>query len=209
MADDYQRRGRFNQPHARDMLGYYGEIAVRAARPLWAGGNPLSWPAAWVFAIRTGLPPSAYDLFVGPHFLSGFEALRDFAPGSFPSHFDLKLGAPGENARFLVSGFGKPRKEAATAIGPRARILVPLNNGGATRVRLVGTATTDMTLRVLWNGDEVARLVAPAAAAIDLTFTVTHAATRRGLNELLLLHDGVAANAEAATYALLALDSLP
>jgi hypothetical protein len=213
MVRDYQLHGRFGERDATDTLSYYNTLLLQAGRSIWKGGNPLSWPGAWAFAWKTGLPPSRYDELVGPYFLVGFDAsLGDFQKRAAQEKAALVFGEA-KHQKFLLSGFGDSRKEGAKSVRPatseRARVAVPLNNAGGVGMRLVGEARELTSLRILWNGHEVAYADLLPNAPIDVAFVLDDEQVKRGLNFLELVHLGGVESVERALYRELAMETLP
>ncbi|MBI4508504.1 MAG: glycosyltransferase family 39 protein [Deltaproteobacteria bacterium] len=201
MADEY-RKHRIPPSESKDMLGLYNRVFLRMARTAWKGGNPLSWPAAWAFAWRTGAPASSYDEVVGRFFLTDFR-VEKYRARSEPKKDALALGDPA-HAKFIVHGFGPLRKEGnitvRPAVGSSSRLIVPTNHDGGAAMRLVGKALLSGTLRVLWNGHQVATSSLVAGEAVDLPFELDRETLRRGINVIELVHDGVPPRAEAVLY---------
>jgi hypothetical protein len=175
---------------------------MQIARRVWKGGTPLSWPGAWAFALRTGAPPERYDTVVGSFFLT------DFMTEQYRKKADKKTDAlkfADGHDRFLVRGFGAPlarEKRKLRHAGGTARVLVPFNHAGAVKMQLLGEALADVTVRVRWNGDEVASAPYTAGAPIDLTFELSASQIERGVNILELVHD---TGGEPAAYERLAM----
>jgi hypothetical protein len=182
------------------MLDQYSRTGTDMARRLFRYGNPLSWPAAWAFAWRTGAPASKYDEAVGPLILDGFApAHKGDAPSSIKGEIAF---AAGSGEPFMVSGFAAAKKVGAERVrpmvAPHARFLAPLNVITGVSLRLAGTASVDGRLRVRWNGEELASAAIAAAAPLDVAVEVPEASVRRGLNIVDLDVDGAPAGAEAA-----------
>jgi hypothetical protein len=194
-------RNQIHHSRAKDMLAVYDGALVDVARDLWRAGNPLSWPAAWAFALRTGASPAAYDEIVGSSFLTDFKLEHYRRRNNDRPHDELSFGAPA-HARYLVRGFGAAAGGERPAQA-RARFLVPLEYPGAVAARLAGTALADGEVRVRWEGELVARAPLVAGQPIDLPFTIAAATIRRGVNVVDLEHDGAP---PAARYAKLVLD---
>lgn len=186
MTDDY-RRGRLAPSAAKDSLAYYDSVALRALRWVWQAGNPLSWPAAWTFAMRTGAPPARYDSVVGAFFLTDFR-LEAYRKPANKLRDELRFGAP-EHEKFLVFGFG-PKDETGRIAGARARFLVPLNHGGGVGMVLSGTARTRGSLVILWNGTEAQRALLEEGP-FEAPFELSSTEVKRGINVVELSAEGV------------------
>jgi hypothetical protein len=119
---------------------------------LEAVGTPGSWPASWVFAVRTGAPPGRYDLAVG-------WALVE-ARGDAKGYERLWIDDP----RWALAGFGPshPRGEhRARAVQPGAVVGVPLRVPLSLHARLRAWAAAPVTLHVDVAGEPVALSLRP------------------------------------------------
>lgn len=204
MVEDF-RRHRVNPQAPRDMLAYYLRVAERVGKAIGRAGNPLSWPGAWAFALRTGASPARYDEVVGAFFLTDFE-LEAYRKPMDRRHDVLRL-ADAAHAKFLVRGFGEPQlladgstRQGRVAFGGRARLLLPFNHAGGVGLRLVGTALRSTTIRVFWNGKEAAVRALTGGAAIDLSFEISADQVERGVNVVDLVHENVPVSEGAALY---------
>ena len=214
-TDQFTRYGRLGEPDSRNSLDEYVGVLQRQGRKVWRWGNPIALPAALAYAWRTGAPAKTYDDVVGPYLLIG-TAIMDFQDRPAKETGALVFASP-KHARFLLEGFAAPRKAAVNdkdssrlAVGPSARLLVPINVRGRIAVRLTGVGIAETTLRVLWNGAEVVPTTPlHAGQPIDLKFELSDTQATRGVNVVDFRHDGVAAGAEAALYTKMLLQSPP
>lgn len=206
------RLGRINPGVSRDSLVYYDSLARRAAREVWRFGNPLSWPAAWSFSLRTGAPPRSYDRVVGAHFLTDYQ-MTAYRKVKRPMPRDKLRFGVAKHRRFLVSGFGEAEgkgwRAVAPALGSRARALVPLNYPGPVRVRLSGFADAAREIELRWNGEVIARAAVGPGERIDLSAELAADQVERGVNIVDIVHPGVAESAVAARYRWLGLEEIP
>ena len=90
--------------------------------------------------------------------------------------------------------------DAANVAENRARVLVPLNHPGGVGLRLHGWGLAAGTLRLLWNGDEVARAPIADGQEIALTVELGRDQVDRGVNLVDLVHEGIPADTPAARY---------
>jgi hypothetical protein len=211
MAEQY-RRERLMPSATKDTLGLYDGVWTDMLRRVWRSGNPLSWPGAWAFALRTGAPASRYDIVVGRFFLTDFN-LEPYRKRDDVRADALRFGDPG-HAPFLVRGFRGIESTSGTPTGKQrpvdaeARFLVPINYGGRIGMELVGQARTATTVHLEWNGHEIATGTFAADAPIRLRFELAKDQVRRGVNVVDLRHDGVDDEGVAAAYVRLEMKQL-
>jgi hypothetical protein len=141
-------------------------------------GSPTSWPANWVWALRHGASPKAYDFVVGGERLA-------FHPRVF-----RHAGATESDAISMAGlgwsdggGFGPPvdlaGKKVRWALPGRARVLLPLHVGEDVTLALSATPAAPGPVRVAVNGT-VREVVFPAGLstqAIPLPEGVLHEGT--------------------------------
>jgi len=203
MAEEY-RRERLMPSATKDTLSLYDGVWNVMLRRVWRSGNPLSWPGAWAFALRTGAPASRYDVVVGSFFLTDFN-LEPYRKRDDVRSDQLKFGEPG-HARFLVRGFraientrGMPTGKQRP-VDPEARFLVPLNYAGRVGMELVGQARAATTVHLEWNGKEIATGTFAPDAPIRLRFELSKEDVRRGVNIVDLRHEGADEEGVSAAY---------
>ena len=175
MAEDF-RQGRLPPAQAKDTFAWYQRVFGQFGRWLWRAGNPVSWPGAWGFALRTGAPPARYDEVVGVYFLVDSE-LEAFRRRQDKLVDELRFG-DAAHQKFLVSGFAPGGGVASTA-----RVLVPLNLAHGVELHLVGSADASAAIWLVWNGREIARGAVPAGP-FDLPATLPAQQVGRGMNVL-------------------------
>jgi hypothetical protein len=143
-------------------------------------GNPFSFPANWVFAIRYGISPAVYDIVVGDYF-------HEF--GSLGNAVDF--GSP-RYRPLLVEGWGEDEGIGSIwAVGSRSRILVPLYQKKPYSLTFyafafkIPNSDKQQTMEVLWNGTSVGSWAVPAGGNwSEQKFEIPKSIVRRGINEV-------------------------
>jgi hypothetical protein len=118
-------------------------------------GSPLTWPASWIFAWRSGLPAFRYEYLAGRSLLEGPDALG----GRLDIGDDLA-----RETMLLGEGWGVRHASAAGVcreVLGRAEVFAPLARPA--RLSLLVTAAGSGTLTV-WQ-DEIRRAVLPIGPA--------------------------------------------
>lgn len=116
-------------------------------------GFPTTWPASWIFAWRTGLPPGRFELSVGRYLFYRQNNLGGV----------IDLGNP-DHASLLAEGFGRIEDFDGTAgrrIVERAHFLAPLDVAEPLELRLgVRAISQPSEALVHINGSEAGRIYA-------------------------------------------------
>jgi hypothetical protein len=187
MSVDFGRHLAGSQPDSVSSLEVYQRATTLAAHDLFfRWGNPIEWPAALAFSLRTGAPMKLYEEVVGPQLLDGYQVA--FQPPS-PRPVGELAFASGKDARYLVRGFGAARA-GVRPIAATARFLVPLNITTAAALRLEGSGRAAGTLHLRWNGEELASAALTPGAPFTLACTVPAERVERGVNLVDLAVDG-------------------
>ncbi len=161
----------------RDDTVSFAAVAENEARLVGrAVGSPVTWPASWIFSLRTGLPAERYDLAAGRDLFQGPNALRGV----------IDVGDLETDAALLLDGWSVRHAcgpEVCREVEGRARVLAPLDRPALLdlRVRAMGTGT----LTVALNGRPVAEgALGPAFA--DVGVRLARRRWRQGFNEVTL-----------------------
>ena len=160
----------------------FGHAASAQARALhrWFG-NPFTYPASLVFALRNGLPPSRYDLLRVNRFLS--DPLRPYG----------RIDVGSDDEWVLGDGWHAPEREGETTFrwtASPATVLVPLDHAATLRLQVrihaFGHAgALPQALTIVINGHAQPPLaVSPGWETLELA--VAEDAWRAGVNELRL-----------------------
>jgi hypothetical protein len=172
MADYYTDA----QPHDR-ALSFMG-VVKRRYHDI---GDPLSFPANWIFALRYHLPPERYDVVVGNYF---------FPYGTLGT--GIEFGNPAYRP-FLVDGWSpyEARADALWAEGTRSRILLPLYRTEDCKFLFQvypfsdPALARDQTMELKVNGASVGKRTLPRNSAWSLVeFEIPRRVERRGVSEL-------------------------
>ena len=149
-------------------------------------GNPLSFPANWLFALKYGVSPAAYDVLVGDYFLN------------FGNYGDRLIFGDPRFRPFLVEGWSYDERNSSGiswvwAVGKKARILLPLYV--KRDLRLIFTAHafdppghhTDQIMELWVNDHLVGRTkVLPGRDRLH-EFEVSQTVLQSGMNQIELL----------------------
>ena len=121
----------------------FGEVMPAQARIVhgWFG-NPFTYPASLLFAVRNDVSPAAYDLLAPNRFLG--DPQRQYG----------RIDIGGDDEWLLREGWHQPEKEGSTTFrwaSNRAVVLVPLDRAAPLRVqvRLHAFAVPDRTLQTI------------------------------------------------------------
>jgi hypothetical protein len=164
----------------RDDTVAFSRLAGNAARVVSeAAGSPVSWPASWIFAWRSGLPAGRYDLSVGRYLFYRQNKLGGTILPADPGHASLLAEGWGR----VVDVDGTPSRTVAE----RARLLAPLDVAEPLEVRLQLRARAGPAqVRLLVNGREAGRLVVLGDSWQELRVAVPEAYWRRELNDVVI-----------------------
>lgn len=165
----------FVQPHAQTFS--FVEVVKRRYQTI---GNPFSFPANWLFALRYRVSPALYDLVVGDYFLE-FGHLGNAIDFSNPRYRPL-----------LIEGWGgNEGSDSIWAVGTHSRILLPLYLKKTYTLEFhvfafrIPNSDREQVMEVQWNGKLVGNATVPANGNwAVLTFKIPKRIVRRGVNEL-------------------------
>lgn len=141
--------GRTRMLGARGAPERWTPIADRTGQALWHRvGNPLAWPASLPFALWHRVHPRAFDLLVGEGFFRREYHGLTLEPGTDVFPFS------GPDAYF-PEGFSEARN-GGRVLQRRGRVLIPLFEDDVGAVEVEVSAPTAASLRLRWNGVELA-----------------------------------------------------
>jgi hypothetical protein len=153
-------------------------------------GNPLSWPANLVFAVRYDTTPDRYDIIAGRYFLDEKHGIvhRGWPPTLY-NELDLAAGWLGD---FMVAGFDDvrevDRRRARRVTSNRAVMLLPLIQRPEVEMTLSGRSRVDGTRLGVRLNDRLLGRRTLGRAWQQMKFRLTPEMLRRGINELVLEH---------------------
>jgi hypothetical protein len=144
-------------------------------------GNPFTYPASAVFALRNGVSPGDYDVLAAERFLAD------------PLQTSGRIDIGADDDRLIEDGWHAPEREGATSFRwaePRAIVRVPLDHAAPLRVQVrlhafayQGAPSQALTLSV--NGRACGPLpVTPAWQTVECTLDRT--SWRSGINRVAL-----------------------
>jgi hypothetical protein len=166
----------------RDDTVAFGDLVGNAAHVFAERfGSPTTWPASWLFAWRTGRPPSQYDLLVGRYLF--------YRQNNLGGH--VEVGAPGDDA---LLGEGWAALETRDGAGcrrvkGRARLFAPLDVPEDLAIRFRLLAAAPISVEVLVNGRVAGRVSAGTTWGVA-SLRVAAPFWKRELNELALESEG-------------------